>query len=167
MKTLSPDDPIRARARKTVAARHVGVGAKCSQCGESRPEALIATRTPMICAECDRLQHGQSPIDRHHVAGKANSPVTIAFPANDHRAELSEAQRHWPADTLRNPDGSPLLAAAAWIRGFIDTVVHLIEKGLTVAAELLEKLNAFLRQKLGAEWWRGTPFEKFAPKRNP
>lgn len=60
-------------------------------------------------------------MDDHHVFGKANDPTTIVtVPANDHRAELSVAQQDWPKKTPENPDGSPLLAAAARIRGFVD-----------------------------------------------
>ena len=102
--------------------------------------------------------------DDHHFAGQANSPITVSFPANDHVAELTPAQRDWPRKTLENPDGSPLLAAAASLRGFIDTVLHLMEKGLRWIADLLEKADAFLTQKFGENWWVGTELEKFAPK---
>ncbi len=129
--------------------------------------ALVAARTPMICAECDRKQKGRAAFDNHHVAGKANSPITIAVPVNDHRAVLSEAQREWPKLTLPNPAGSPLLAAAAAVRGFIDTVKYLIEKCLCWLAEMLEHLDEFLQDTLGREWWRGTPLEQFTPRRNP
>lgn len=164
MTTQHYSSPIRAHARKSVAARRVGEGSSCSQCGEARPAALIVGRKPMICAECDRKQHERSTTDLHHFAGRANSPVTIPVPANDHRAVLSEAQNDWPRETLCNPDGSPLLAAAASLRGFIDTVLHLIEKGLRWVAEMLEALDGWLRMKYGSQWWRGTPLEKFALK---
>jgi hypothetical protein len=52
-------------------------------------------------------------MDAHHVAGKANSPITVPVPVNDHRACLSVAQADWPKSTLMNAHGSPLLAAAA------------------------------------------------------
>jgi hypothetical protein len=104
-------------------------------------------------------------MDDHHVAGKASSPLTVSVPVNDHRADLSVSQYDWPKETRENPDGSPLLAAAASIRGFIDTVVYLVEKGLRWVAELLERLNALLTEKFGPGWWLGTSLEKFAPKR--
>jgi hypothetical protein len=67
-------------------------------------------------------------MDAHHVAGKANSPVTVPVPVNDHRACLSVAQADWPKSTLMNVHGSPLLAAAACVRGFVDMVFYLIER---------------------------------------
>jgi hypothetical protein len=105
-------------------------------------------------------------MDDHHVFGKANDlTTTIPLPVNDHRAELSAAQKDWPDRTLQNPDGSPLLAGAARVRGFVDTIVYLIERGLLWIAEMLEALDEFLVEKLGATWWRGTPLAQFAPKK--
>jgi hypothetical protein len=45
--------------------------------------------------------------------------------------------------------GSPLIAAAACIRGFIDTILYLIEKGLHWVADMLETADAYLANKLG------------------
>lgn len=157
-------DPGAAHVRKAKAARRAGMGAQCA-CGESRPEALIANTNPTICAACDREKKGKITVDNHHPFGKANNPTTIEVPVNDHRAELSPAQHDWPKETLENPEGSPLLSAAAGVRGFIDTLFYLIKKGLSWIAEALEWLHAFLRAKLGPKWWVGTPLEQFAPKR--
>ena len=157
-----PIDPIRANARNNAAARRVGLNAKCA-CGESRPEALITGSDPMICAECWRKQREQSTLDDHHFAGASNSPMTIPIPVNDHRADLSVAQYDWPKQTLENPDRSPFLAAAACIRGFLDTVLYL-QKGLRWIAEMLEKADAFLVEKFGRKWWTGTPLQQFQPK---
>ena len=87
------------------------------------------------------------------------------MPANDHRAQLSVDQYDWPKQTRENPDGSPALAAAGSIRGFVDTAVYLIEKFLLWVAELLEQLDAYLTEKLGSKWWVGTVLEQFAPNR--
>ena len=70
-------DPIGKEMRRSRAQRRVGPDAKCA-CGESRPEALIAGSTPMICAECKRKQKGQSVMDHHHVAGRRNHDLTVA-----------------------------------------------------------------------------------------
>ena len=161
---LPKRDPEAAHARKVTAARRVGMNAKCA-CGETRPEALIAGSKPVICAECQRKRNGMTTEDDHHVAGEANSPVTIPTPVNDHRAELNVAQYDWPKETLENPRGSPLRAAAAGIRGFVDTVLYLIEKGLLWVADMLEKLDAYLVKALGSTWWLNTEVEQFAPKR--
>jgi hypothetical protein len=133
----SQRDPIRSHARKTLAARRVGENARCS-CGESRPHALIANRTPAICASCERREQGKSAIDRHHPAGRANSGITIPVPVNDHRAVLSVAQYDWPSQTLENPTGNQLLKAAARFRGFIDSHDYLMGL-LRPLPELLEE----------------------------
>ena len=159
-------DPSGAYRRKALAARRIGEAARCS-CGEDRPEALIAGSNPIICAECERVAKGQTTIDRHHYAGRANNPATIPARVNDHRAMLSVAQADWPKSTLRNPDSSPLLAGAACVRGFIDMVRYLVETGLLSLPDMLEKLDAFLRQKLGPKWWVNTEIEQFAPKKKP
>lgn len=157
-------DPIAAHQRKAVARRRVGENAQCA-CGESRPEALLSGSNPIICAACDRKKHGKTTLDRHHVAGKSNSSVTIPIPVNDHRARLGADQQDWPRETLENPNGSPLLAAAASLRGYSDTSAYFVETFVLNKPEMLETLHAFLIEKLGSEWWKGTPFEKYAPKR--
>jgi hypothetical protein len=161
---LPPRDPRGAHRRKVVAARRVGVDAHCS-CGEGRSEALISGSKPRVCAACKRTTSGLSTMDEHHFAGKANSPTTIPIPVNDHRARLSVVQAEWPKSTLTNPEGSPLLAAAACVRGFIDTVLYLIERGLLWIADMLEKLDEFQVNKLGPQWWLNTAIEQFAPKK--
>jgi hypothetical protein len=108
-----------------------------------------------------RKQRGKTSMDNHHVAGKANSAVTIPIPVNDHRARLSVDQYDWPKRTLENPDRSPLRAAAACIRGFIDTVRYLIESVLLWVADMLEALDEFLIERLGSKWWLHTGFRKF------
>lgn len=84
-------------------------------------------------------------------------------PTNDHRAELTPAQNDWPKKTLENRDRSPVLAVAASERGYVDTVCYLNEKLLYRNPEMLEELDAFLKEKLGPRWWVGTPLEKYAP----
>jgi hypothetical protein len=54
-----------------------------------------------------------------------NNPITVPIPVNDHAAVLTEAQYEWPMETWENPDGSPLRAGAASIRGFCDTAEYL------------------------------------------
>jgi hypothetical protein len=161
--TLPPGDPIRAYARKTTAARQVGEGNKCT-CGEDRPEALVPGSNPTECYRCERIRLGKAPKDQHHVAGKANNPTVISVPVNDHRAELSPAQYDWPKATLENRDGSPLLARAAGIRGFVDTEIYLIKALLLPNAEMLEILDEDLKNKLGPKWWENTRLAQFAPK---
>jgi hypothetical protein len=163
-RNIPPRDSIGTHRRRVVANRRVGVGAVCA-CGEQRPEALIPGSVPIICAACQRRAAARAMTDEHHFAGKANSPITIPVPVNDHRAILSVAQADWLKPTLTNAQGSPLLAGAAAIRGFVDTVLYLIKQGLLWIAGMLERLDEYLLKELGPRWWRGTDIERFAPKR--
>jgi hypothetical protein len=163
-KKLPPRDPIGAYQRKSVAARRVNENAQCTYCPETRPAALIKDSEPLICAECERKNQGKKTTDDHHVAMKANHPATLPVPVNDHRAELSAAQDDWPKKTRENPDGSPLIAAAGCIRGFMDYLLYLVEKFLHWTAEMLEELDAYLIERLGPQWWLETPLKRFAPK---
>jgi hypothetical protein len=157
-------DPEGAAKRAAIARRRVGEGARCA-CGEARPLALIPGSNPTICAKCQRLKKGHTVVDNHHPFGEENDPkTTVPIPVNDHRADLNEAQHDWPKRTRENPDGSPLLAAAGCVRGFIDSVLHLIERGLLWVAEMLEKLDEWATEKWGAKYWVGTPLEAFFPK---
>lgn len=156
---VSKRDPIAAMKRAETAKRRVGANAQCSRCGERRPEALIVGSKPMECEECSRLQRGMTTTDMHHVAGRNNSAVTIPVPANDHRAELTPAQQDWPEQTLRNPDKSPLLNAAADVRGFIDTLAYLLDKLLGWVPRLLERLDTVLTTIFGPNWWMREQFQ--------
>ena len=69
-------DPAAAHGRKVRAARRVALNSQCA-CGERRPEALIVGSNPIMCAACKRIKEGKTTLDNHHIAGKANSPITI------------------------------------------------------------------------------------------
>jgi len=155
-------DPERVYVRRKTAARKVG-RRRCATCPERRPQALLPDTDPIICAACERSQRGHSVLDEHHVAGAINSPVTLLVHVNDHRAELSELQNDWPEKTRENPDGSPALAAAGCIRGFVDTVVYLIKKCVLWVAELLEAPDAFLVDAAGRIWWAQTSLSQIVP----
>ena len=103
-------------------------------------------------------------MDNHHIAGRANHPITISVPANDHRAELSTAQYDWPEETLQNLKGCPLLRGAACVRGFADTIVYLMEQFLLWVAEMLERLSAHLEERWGSQWWIETNLQDFSLK---
>jgi hypothetical protein len=154
----TPEDPIRNYQRNSVAKRRKAE--QSCKCGENRPQALIT-----ICAECLRKLEGKSVFDAHHPAGRANHPLTINVPANDHRAVLSDAQYDWPPDTLKNPRRTPTLAGAASIRGYCDADGYFEALCLITPARLLEALDEFLLERLGPNWWVGTKLEEFAPKR--
>lgn len=162
---MAQPDAIRQFQRQETTARRAGKNKSCESCGEMRLEALVRGGKPTSCAECRRKTKGQTIMDNHHVAGRANSPVTVPIPVNDHRAELSVAQFNWPKGTLENSAGCPLLAAAASVRGSVDLIRHAIENCLRWIAEMLEILSAFLEEKLGSQWWINTPVAQFSPKR--
>lgn len=122
-------------------------------CGETSPFALSGTHPHLICDEHRADAAGRTWIEGHHVQGKANDPGDVVpTPANDH-AEASELQRLWPRTTLRNQDGSPLLRAAAALRGWLDLLRLIIERTVGWIPELLEELDAWLRDQLGPRWW--------------
>jgi hypothetical protein len=165
MEELPQRDPIRADQRRAASARRVGINARCA-CGETRPEALVVGIKPVICAECQRKKQGKCIMDNHHIAGKANSPATIAVPVNIHRAELSTAQYDWPKETLANPEGSPLLKGAACIRGASDLIVRIIKDLILWIAEMLEILDSYLITALGQTWWVNTELSRFVSKKS-
>jgi hypothetical protein len=162
-KELPPQDPRSAYRRKAIATRRIGESNKCA-CGEARPEALISGSDPIICFACDRRKKVRRLTDAHHIAGQTNSPLIILLPVNDHRADLSTAQYGWPRRTLQNPDRSPLLSAAAHIRGFGYLIVYLLKSFLLWIADMLELLDTLLERKLGRKWWKDTKLESFEPK---
>ena len=123
------NDPIKSGARKAKAQRKVGQGAVCTECGESRAEALVARSRPKRCMQCYAIKRGQKSTETHHVAADANSPITVEVPTNDHRM-LNDAQYEWPPNVLQNPNGSPMLKAAGFIAGAADFIELLIIRGM-------------------------------------
>jgi hypothetical protein len=119
-------NPISVYQRKAKAARRAGENSRCT-CGEQNPAVLIAGSRPKVCFECKSRGDGKNTTEEHHVAGRANSSITISIPLNIHRL-LSIDQCDWPQDVLRNPDGSPLLMAAGCILGFIDLTNALLPR---------------------------------------
>jgi hypothetical protein len=88
----------------------------------------------------------------------------MSIPVNDHRADLSVAQHDWPRKTLENEEGSPLLVAAAVIRGFTDILLYLVQEYLLHVADLLELLDTSLERKVGKKYWRKMKLKAFEPK---
>jgi hypothetical protein len=67
-------------------------GAACEACGVNDPLVLNSDDRMILCAECDAIRDGRSPIEAHHVAGRRHSAVTLLVPANLHR-RLTAMQR--------------------------------------------------------------------------
>lgn len=149
-------DPIRSDARKARRVRRLGKGAGCSRCGERDPRALVEGADPMLCYVCRAKERRISMKEKHHFPNRANSLFIVMVPGNDHRI-LNDFQRGWPAKTFRNPHGSPLLTAAASLRGWLDVLKLIIDRGVGWIPALLEDLDAQLEERLGPEWWRHMP----------
>lgn len=123
-------------------------------CDQTNPFALTGTHPRILCYEHQAELNNRPWLEAHHPMGRANDPETLLLPGNDHRV-LSARQRQWPQETLRNPDGSPLLKAAAALRGWLDVLWLIITVTLGWVPDLLEQLDAWLRAVLGDRWWDG------------
>ena len=94
-------DPLGAWLRDTRAQRRVGraplrLRRGAAVCIDYGPFAadLLSLR---------RVSHGRPPYEVNHVFGKRNSPRTIRYPINDHRAIFNVKQLDWTPDSLENP----------------------------------------------------------------
>jgi len=122
-------------------------------CDEHDPAALTGVFPTILCYEHDRLQRGLSDFEDQHPSGRANDDdATIATRGNDHRV-WDDAKRDWPDRTLRNPEGSPLLKAAAAIRSLVDWFQFVADRLLGWIAPFLERLDEELRTTHGDTWW--------------
>ncbi len=161
---MAEHDPIKSWVRTSRAQRRVGQGAICAACQEeNRPFALITGSMPSLCFACDRLARGRRPSEEHHVFGECNSDAVATVPVNDHRAALSVAQYDWPPRTLRNPANSPILRAAAHVRGACDLIRYVLEQ-LQLTAEDLEYVDTLLSEIHGPDWLAKLEAEAHASK---
>jgi hypothetical protein len=145
-------DPIGNDVRRRRRRTRVGPNAACAMCGERDVRSLTRRGKKVLCYECAAKEDRRSPDEDHHVAGRHNSDFTVKMPGNPHQI-LNTYQQGWPRETLMNPDKSPLLKAAALLRGFLDILRLIIERILGWVPEFLETLDAWLRQTLGSRWW--------------
>jgi hypothetical protein len=132
--------------------------AKCA-CGEIDVGVLVRGRVPVICYECLAVAQGKSGIEADHFGGRANSNDLYRFPANDHR-RISDMQEDW-IETLRNPDHSPLIKAAAVLRAWRDYMRLIIERSVGWVPQALEALDRCLTTTFGARWWESQDFAAF------
>lgn len=157
------DNPMRRDARHARRRRELGSGAMCP-CGESDSRCLITSDDGIQCYACRSRRAGRPDTERHHVAGRHNLATTVPVPNNEHRI-LSDRQQAWPTATIRNPDGSPLLQAAATIRGWLDVLVLILERAVGWIPRFLEVLDAWLRMQIGPGW--GAEFRAACPQLVP
>jgi hypothetical protein len=142
------EDKLAKLGTRTPRCRVVG-------CDETFPLALTGTDPNILCYEHEALLRERPWLEDHHPAGRHNDPWAAATPGNDHRI-LSALQYEWPSETLRNPDGSPLLRAAAALRGWLDLLWLVMVRAIGWIPVFLEQLDADLRQRLGERWWEGS-----------
>jgi hypothetical protein len=154
--TDSFDAELPSARRRELHLRRLGSRApECSHpgCLERDPAALTGVFPNIACYEHDRRELGLPTWEGQHPSGEANDPdAVIPLPGNDHRV-WDDAKRDWPDRTLRNPDGSPLLRAAAAVRSLLDWFNFIAERLLGWIAPFLERLDEALRSMHGDEWW--------------
>lgn len=128
---------------------------RCSEpgCDEVDPLALTGVAPEIFCYEHEAVRKNRPWSEGHHLAGRRNDEETVGVPGNDHRI-LSELQNvRWARDTLRNPDASPLLRAAAALRGWLDVLTLIVTRTAGWVPPFLEQLDAWLREQIGPRWW--------------
>lgn len=121
-------------------------------CDERDPFALTGAAPDILCYEHRAKAEGRSWLEGQHVPGRHNDEQTDLIPGNDHRA-WDAMKRSWPEETLHNPNKSPLIRASAHLRGFLDLLWQLVVRILGWIPGLLEQLDAWLIERLGASWW--------------
>ena len=118
----------------------LGRTARC-RCGQREPLVLQVTRVGIECARCEAVRTTGHPTEEHHLAGKSNLELTAEIDANTH-ARLSDAQRDWPRDTLRNPRDVPARRLAGILRALIDWLRLVLDPLLGELEELITWLES-------------------------
>jgi len=107
----------------------------------------------LLCYEHEAETAGRSPVERQHPAGRRNDPTfVVPMLGNLHRL-MDEDKRDWPERTLRNPEGSPMLKAAACVRAVADWLRLIIERLLGWVPTFLEAVDAAFTERHGPRWW--------------
>lgn len=122
-------------------------------CAETDWRALTGSDGDIKCYEDRCMEQGRSPIERQHPAGRPINPdMEIPMAGNDHRV-MDDPKADWPPQTRLNPDGSPALRAAAYVRTVCDWLVMIGERLLGPVVAWLEALEERMRELHGPRWW--------------
>lgn len=121
-------------------------------CDEHDPFTLTGASPDIWCYEHQARAQGREWVEGQHVPGQHNARETLAMPGNDHRAS-DEMKLLWPEETLHNPNKSPLIRAAATLRGFLDFLFQLAFRIVAWIPGFLETLDGWLTDTIGESWW--------------
>ena len=144
------EDRRREQAYQRLGTRTPRCGAP--GCGESDWQCLTGRYPHILCYEHDAMAHGRSASEDQHPSGRNNEPAVIEMAGNDHRF-MDSFKLDWPERTLRNPDGSPLLATSASMRSQADWYRLARERVIGRRPEFLEWLDEELTKRIGPQWW--------------
>jgi hypothetical protein len=153
MQDEARDAELRAIARDATRARKFPPDARCGRCGRQE-DLLLRSDNRILCYECQLAERGKAITEADHVAGRANSPLTIAVRASAHRS-ITEFRSRNGIDDWPNAEGNPLLTAAHFAAGL---AAHLV-----TIARWIKDLAIWLDQRLGPTWWEGGPPCPVAP----
>src|SRR5690348_9155987 len=127
---MNQDENLKRLKRDARRSDKFPAGSACAECGIQDPILLVENTDALLCYEHHEMSKGKSGFEADHFAGKANSKMTLLVPANMNRLNLDN-QHGWPRDTLRNPEGNPLLKAEAIVRGwvsYLSIILSVVEK---------------------------------------
>ncbi len=129
-------DPfIRSEIRTAARKRRLGPDAACSACGGSENLRRQAGGE-FLCYVCRRIRGGATPVERHHLAGRANlGGVLIDLRANDH-ATVTEIGLRLGTDLWPAAGDDPLLQLAHLLAGLAALLVLVAEWLLAHAGAL-------------------------------
>jgi hypothetical protein len=119
-------------------------------CGERDPFALTGADPNILIWPIAMGAAGSRSTIR--AGGPTTRPLSRCRRTN--HPVVTGYQSLWDRDTLRNPDGSPLLRGAAAIRAWLDILRLIIERTVGWVPVFLERLDDYLRHALGPDWWQ-------------
>src|ERR1700730_10840912 len=147
MDSSKRDHQLRAIARKQRRELSIPADATCIRCGSG--ESLSRGHDGTIhCYACQLLEAGKVPIERDHIAGRANSSATIDLRANEHRW-MSEFRTANGIDDWPKADGNPAVATGHFLAGIAGIIL--------LIGRWLKDLGVWLDQPLGPGWSRSAP----------